>query len=289
MRDTTKALMEHYVDQLDRSGSALDIGAQQLARPAIEDFPEPRFAYHNLALEASDNPDTIVADITDCRDTITDESFDIVICSDELPRIDRPWLAAGEIARILKPGGVAIIHTPFGWSNRPGPVDYWRYSPEALELLFGDLECLEKGYDLSEVEQAGVYLVGRKGSGRDVPRFQDSDHRLARYLRHDPQMVIGGPGLATSESSPPDPLQALWPVLTEITDRLVTVEKLVEDRIGQLDAISSRSRRLDRRISQLDAIDARSRRLERRIDRAVASFPLRTVLRVRRGLHRMLK
>ena len=290
MRDTTKALMEHYVDQLNLSGRVLEIGAQQLPQSAVEDFPEPRFAYHNLSLEASDIPNTITADITDCRDTIPDESFDLVLSTDVLPHIDRPWLAASEIGRILKPGGLAIIHSPFGWDDHPGPVDAWRHSPASLELFFGDLECLEKGYDLSEEEQWGVYLVGRKGSGRGVPPFQDSDHPLAGYLRGDTHRAIGDPEFARTESlTPPDPVEALRPVLTEITDRLVTLEKLVEDRIGQLDAIYSRSRKLEHRISQLDAIDARSRRLERRIDRAVASFPLRTVLRVRRGLHRMLK
>jgi SAM-dependent methyltransferase len=288
MRDTTKALMEHYLDQLDLSGRVLEIGAQQLTRSAIEQFPEPRFAYQNLAPEASDIPNTITADITDCRDTIPDESFDLVLSTDVLPHIDRPWLAASEIGRILKPGGLAIIHSTFGWDNHPGPVDLWRYSPASLELFFGDLECLEKGYDLSHEEQLCVYLVGRKGSGRHVPPFQDSDHPLAGYLRQDTRRAIGDLGLTKLESSP-DPFETLRPVLSEITDRLVTLEKLVEDRTGQLDAIYSRTRRLEHRISQLDAIDARSRRLERRIDRAVASFPLRSVLRVRRVLHRMLK
>ena len=71
-------------------------------RSAIEEFPEPRFAYHNLALEASDIPNTITADLSDCRDTIPDESFDLVLSSGVLPHIDRPWLAASEIGRILK-------------------------------------------------------------------------------------------------------------------------------------------------------------------------------------------
>jgi hypothetical protein len=85
--------------------------------------------------------------------------------------------------------------------------------------------------------------------------------------------VVTNPRLAKTEvPSPPDPLEALRPALAAITDRLAGLEKLVEDRI-----------------TQLDAIDTRSRRLERRIDRAVASFPLRTILRLRRGLYRILK
>ena len=157
---------------------------------------------------------------------------------------------------------------------------------------------MEKGYDLSErrndrpvsspsghdslpVDQFGgwrehwiVYNVSRKGSGPPVARFKDSDHPLAVYLRQDTQEMVTDPRLSGTPagSPPPDPVDALRPALAEITDRLVSLEKLVEDRIGQL-----------------DAIDSRSRRLERRIDRAAASFPFRTLLAIRRGLYRMLK
>ena len=300
MRDTTKALIGHYVDQLDLSGRVLEIGGHRLAQCAIDLFPQPRFDYHDLNLEASDIPNTIIADITDCRDTIPDESFDIVMSSDVFEHIDRPWLAAAEIGRILKPGGLAITHTLFAWRNHPCPIDYWRYSPECLEFLFADLECLEKGYDLSErrndqpgfwpsgqdsvpVDHFGgwrehwsVYNVSRKGSGPPVARFKDSDHPLAVYLRQDTQGVVTNPKFVrtagTAAARPAGGSPAGPGRDHRHLDRLIGLEKLVEDRIGQL-----------------DAIDTRSRRLERRIDRAVASFPFRTVLRVRRGLHRMLK
>ena len=290
MRDTTKALISHYVDQLDLSGQVLEIGADHLAKSAAELFPEPRFGYRNLHTVVSDVPNTVTGQITDCRDTIPDESIDLVVSCDVFEHIDRPWLAAAEIGRILKPGGLAITNTLFGWRNQAGHIDYWRYSPEALEVLFVRLKCLEKGYDVSEVQHGSVYLVGRKGPGPPVSRFQESEHPLAGYLSQDLERPATNlRGSKSDLPQPTDPLDALKPVLTEMTDRLVGLEKLVEDRIGQLDAIYSRSRRLERRISQLDAIDARTRRLERRIDRAVASFPLRTVLRVRRRLHRMLK
>jgi SAM-dependent methyltransferase len=290
MRDTTKALISHYVNQLNLSGQVLEIGGNRLAECAIEEFPEPRFGYRNLNLEESDIPQTIRGDITDCRDTVPNDSLDIVVSCDVFQRIDRPWLAAAEIGRILRPGGLVIVNTLFAWRNHPGRIDYWRYLPESLEFLFADLECLEKGYDMSEVERGTVYIVARKGSGPPVTKLQDSDHPLAVYLSQQPADLASTPQASTSGvPAATDLLESLRPALTEITDRLVELEKLVEDRIAQLDAIEARSRRLERRIVQLDAIDARSRRLERRIDRAVASFPLRTVLSVRRGLHRMLK
>jgi SAM-dependent methyltransferase len=309
MRDTTKALIGHYVDQLDLSGRVLEIGGYRLAQCAINLFPEPRFAYQDLDIEGSDIPNTIIADITDCRDTIPDESFDIVVSSDVFDHIDRPWLAAAEIGRILKSGGLAITHTLFAWRNHPGPIGCWRYSAECLALLFADLECLEKGYDLSQQqddqpgfwpsgrdsvpadhfggwrEHWSVYNVSRKGSGPPVTRFQDSDHPLAVFLRQDTHGAVTDPEFAKTEVPPPDPLEAFRPALAEITAQFAGLDKLAEvtDRLAGLEKL------VEDRIAQLDAIDTRSRRLERRIDRAVASFPLRTILRLRRGLYRMLK
>ncbi len=69
---------------------------------------------------------------------------------DVFEHIDRPWLAAAEIGRILAPGGLAYTSTLFSWRYHPCPIDYWRYTPEALEFLFGELIMLEKGFDLTE-------------------------------------------------------------------------------------------------------------------------------------------
>ena len=297
MRDTTKALIGHYVDHIGLTGQVLEIGGRDLAHSARAMFPGPRFSYSNLDLEPSDIPHTIVADITDCRATIPDASFDLVVSSDVFEHLDRPWLAAAEIARILKPGGLAITHTLFAWRSHPRPIDYWRFSKECLEFLFADLESLESGYDLSErrldhpghwpsggdsvpVDQFGgwrehwsVYHVGRKSPGSRVPRFKDSDHPLAGYLRMDTQGTVTNPAMRGVKPPPvADPLSAVRPELVDMVERLDGLEKLILDRSAQLEEISRRSRRL-----------------ERRIDRVSASFPVRTALRVRRALYKMLK
>ena len=162
MRNTTRALTRHYIDTLDLRGDVLEIGGHRLSKCAIGLFAEPRFRYHDLNLVASDIPNTIIADITGCADVIPDASFDVVFSSDVFEHIDRPWLAASEIARILRPGGIAITHTLFSWRNHPCPIDYWRYSAECLEFLFADLTCLEKGYDLSQrrVDEPGFWAGG---------------------------------------------------------------------------------------------------------------------------------
>lgn len=208
MRKTTRELVRHYVDALELTGDVLEVGGHKLDKCAIADFPAPRFRYHDLNLTPSDVPSTIIGDITDCRDVIEDQRFDVVFSSDVFEHIARPWLAAQEITRILKPGGVAIVVTLFSWRTHPCPIDYWRFSAECLEFLFGDLTCLEKGYDLSErrhdkrgfwqsgrdavpVDDLGgfrenwaVYYVGIKAPAPpSVQRYQDSDLPHAHFCR----------------------------------------------------------------------------------------------------------
>lgn len=244
MRPTTQALLAHYVDALGLSGDVLEIGGHRLSACAIKQFPEPRFRYADLNLAASDIPHTIVADITDCRNEVADASFDLVVSSDVFEHIDRPWLAAAEIGRILRPGGVVVTHTLWSWRNHPCPIDYWRYSAECLEFLFADLEVLESGYDLSQrrVDQPGfwpsgrdsvpvdalggwrehwtVYCVARRGEGPAVPPFKTSDHPQAHWLRQSTQGVVTNPRLVNPESTAPGLRPAESALAAELTDRL---------------------------------------------------------------------
>lgn len=263
MRETTRALIDHYVDHLDISGQVLEIGGHKLANCLIERFPSPRFTYHDLNIEASDIPNTIIADITDCADEIEDNRFDLIFSSDVFEHIDRPWLAAEQIARILKPGGIAITHTLFSWRNHPCPIDYWRYSAECLEFLFGELNTLEKGYDLSQrrnnqpgfwasgadsvpVDALGgwrehwsVWHVARKGDGPIIPRFKDSNHPLATWLRSDTQGTVTNPKLLGGPAQPPaddvvSELRALRREVAELRSNAVIVAPVVQvRRIGR--------------------------------------------------------
>jgi SAM-dependent methyltransferase len=127
------------------AGRVLEIGGRKHPRGHVFG---PGFQYVNLDLEHSDETN-VVGDITACPE-IADGSYDIVVSVDVFEHIDRPWLAAGEIARILAPGGLAYTSTLFSWRYHPCPIDFWRYTPDALEFLFAGLMTLDKGFDLTE-------------------------------------------------------------------------------------------------------------------------------------------
>src|SRR5437667_3864856 len=65
-----------------------------------------------------------------------DASFDTVLCTQMLEHVPHPCLAAGEMARILKPGGILILSCPQYWALHEIPHDYFRFTPYGLRVLF---------------------------------------------------------------------------------------------------------------------------------------------------------
>lgn len=78
------------------------------------------------------------ADIRDPVEKIplTDESVDYILATQVLEHIKNPFVAVGEMARVLKKGGVAFVSTHGLWEIHRLPKDYWRFTPDSLEELF---------------------------------------------------------------------------------------------------------------------------------------------------------
>jgi SAM-dependent methyltransferase len=89
----------------------------------------------------------VVADAHDLA-PFTDDAFDAVIAVSVWEHLSRPWLAAQQVARVLAPGGLAYIATHQTFPLHGYPDDYFRFSAEALSVLFGDagLDTVEAGY-----------------------------------------------------------------------------------------------------------------------------------------------
>jgi len=98
-----------------------------------------------------------------------DESFDIVFSHQVLEHIPKPWIAAKELVRILKKGGIGI-HTSCAFNPRhgyPSFKDYYRFLPDGLAELFDGVDIwLKDGWGSRE---ALIYNLaiddGHKGLG----------------------------------------------------------------------------------------------------------------------------
>lgn len=64
-----------------------------------------------------------------------DATFDTVLSSDVLEHLPDPELAFREMSRVLRPGGVLILNTPFLYMLHEVPHDFLRHTRYSLERL----------------------------------------------------------------------------------------------------------------------------------------------------------
>lgn len=137
-------LARKHILPIIQSGKMLEIGSQH--QQIGKHFPD--FEYWTMDIRKTAE-NVIIGDITNCPE-IEGEQFDVIVSIDVFEHLNRPWKAAEEITRILKPGGIAFTSTLFSWRYHPSPIDYYRYTPDALEFLFSGLETMHKSWDYVE-------------------------------------------------------------------------------------------------------------------------------------------
>lgn len=71
-------------------------------------------------------------------------------CCSVLEHVKRPWLMAETIERVLRPGGTLLVLVPFVWRVHAYPDDYWRMTPNALDVIFPSIHWTAKSYIVSD-------------------------------------------------------------------------------------------------------------------------------------------
>lgn len=77
------------------------------------------------------------ADVHKLSEAFGTESFDVIISCSSFEHFKYPQLAAHEIMKTLKIGGILFIQTHHSYPLHAAPYDYFRFSTEALAALFG--------------------------------------------------------------------------------------------------------------------------------------------------------
>jgi len=73
------------------------------------------------------------------------DTYDVIIASSVFEHLERPWIAAREVVRVMRPGGAAYIQTHQSFPLHGYPNDFFRFSIEALFVIFRDAgagECI---------------------------------------------------------------------------------------------------------------------------------------------------
>ena len=74
------------------------------------------------------------------------DACDLFICTSVLERVERPWIASKNIIKSVKNKGMIFLTVPWVWEYDGFPKDYWRMSPESLEILFEGTRLCDQLY-----------------------------------------------------------------------------------------------------------------------------------------------
>lgn len=83
-----------------------------------------------------------------------DAAIDAALCVEVLEHVRDPLGVLGEILRVLRPGGRALISTPFCLGEHMQPHDFHRYTRFGLTTLFE-----QSGFRIVSIEPRGGYFT----------------------------------------------------------------------------------------------------------------------------------
>lgn len=124
--------------QLDQP-SVVEIGTKRWEkdRPTHHQAWAPH-AFNYVMVDAEDGTDVDYVQDAHSMPAFADGGMDAVIAVSVWEHLERPWKAAEAMARILRPGGLIYVGTHQSFPIHGYPNDFFRFSAEALALIFRD-------------------------------------------------------------------------------------------------------------------------------------------------------
>lgn len=114
-----------------------------------------------------------------------DASVGTVLALSTFEHVPHFWRGFEEIHRILRPDGVLLVACPFYFHIHAFPGDYWRFTPEAFELLLDKYPSKLVGWHGPKTRPANVWsLAFREGRPAITPEeYALYQARMKQYAR----------------------------------------------------------------------------------------------------------
>jgi len=191
MREAVIRYVKWAIDRFPFEGPVLDTCAGW-----EPNFYQPLFPGKRYIKQDFQNYDPpcidVLCDVCDMK-PIPDKSVGLALNLESLEHIAYPQRAIDEIHRVLQPNGLLILTTVMHFRIHPSPRDYWRFTPDGIELLLSRFRILDCTLEGSLKKPKGIWTTARKtdipgewgklpplGSVGEDSRFRD---RLRRKVR----------------------------------------------------------------------------------------------------------
>lgn len=163
----TRSILETF----PLSGPVLEIGSYQV--PGQENVANLRPFFANQEYIGMDiRPGPGVDQVGNVEALpFADHSVGTVLALNTFEHVARFWRGFAEVERILKPDGVFILSCPFYFHIHNHPSDYWRFTPESLDVLLENYPRKILGWQGHAKKPLHVWAVA---FGPDYPHLQES-------------------------------------------------------------------------------------------------------------------
>jgi len=135
MNDFLNGVARAIAESFELPQPVYEIGSYKVAgQEEIADLRElfPGKEFHGIDMRPGPGVD-IAADVE--RLPLADQSAGTIIAMNTFEHVPRFWKGFEELHRVLRPDGALLISCPFYFYIHAFPSDYWRFTPEALEVL----------------------------------------------------------------------------------------------------------------------------------------------------------
>jgi SAM-dependent methyltransferase len=172
-------------ESFDLPGPILEIGSYQVpGQEALADlralFPDREY----VGLDVRPGPGVdLVADVEALPQA--DASVGTVLALNTFEHVRRFWRGLAEVRRVLRPDGALLLTCPFYFHIHSHPNDYWRFSPQALEVLLEDYPSKLLGWHGPVKRPAGVWALAFREGRPPITAAEFERYRtlLGEYAR----------------------------------------------------------------------------------------------------------
>lgn len=167
-----------FLKGLPERAEVLELGTLRWHQSTIRRHLAPQTTWLGCDAVAGLDVD-VVADAHKLTEVTGVDRFDAIIACSVFEHLSRPWLAANEIAQALKPGARCYVQTHFAFPIHGYPRDYFRFTREALEVLFTDA-----GLEVKSSYSWPAYVVSYQDpNGKNFEAYLNSNIAATKPIR----------------------------------------------------------------------------------------------------------
>lgn len=142
--DPVHVLNRRFQDEIRklRAPDVLEVGSRARSGNLYRSWLPAGATYVGFDIVPGENVD-VVGDVHCLSSSFPAEGFDAIFSVSTMEHLAMPWVAAAEMNRVMRPGGLVFIASNQTWPVHDSPWDFYRFSEDSWATLFNKYSGFE--------------------------------------------------------------------------------------------------------------------------------------------------